>query len=177
MLKSDKLLDAAILVERVEGDLAATLTLTKIKDDTSDVRLLARLSRVVIGHDEDGDEISTLIVDNVDEVESASVTPRTKAIPASQRLLMACVVDAIDEDGESFKPYGSDGPQVRGVVDCAVRDRLYDRIAETAEPDEKPEKVAERQRKAFNRSLADALKAERVMAVVRNGRRYVWLPS
>ncbi len=169
-------LDAAILCERVDGDLASTLTLTKIKDDASDVKLLARLSRVVIAHDEEGDEISTLVVDTVEDIETTGSAPRPKPVPASQRLLMACVVDAIEEAGESFRPFGASGPLVRGVADSIVRERLYQRIAETSDPSEDMDKVAERQRKAFNRSLADALKAERVMAVERGGRRFVWLP-
>ena len=39
------------------------LTLQKLKDDASDVRLSARMSRIVIGYDEDGEEISTLVVE------------------------------------------------------------------------------------------------------------------
>ena len=50
-------LDAQILCERKEGELAATLTLQKLKDDASDVRLSARMSRIVIGYDEDGEEL------------------------------------------------------------------------------------------------------------------------
>ena len=56
-------LDAQILCEAQKGDLAATLTLQKVKDDASDIRLIAHLVRVVVGQDEDGEEISTLIVD------------------------------------------------------------------------------------------------------------------
>ena len=41
-------LDAQILCEHVDGDLAATLTLQKLKDDASEVRMCARLSRIVI---------------------------------------------------------------------------------------------------------------------------------
>jgi hypothetical protein len=53
-------LDAQILCERKENEDRAVLTLQKLKDDTSSVCLLARLARVVVGHDEDREEISTL---------------------------------------------------------------------------------------------------------------------
>jgi hypothetical protein len=168
-------LDAAILCERVESDLAATLTLSKIKDDSSDVRLVARLERVVIGHDEDGDEISTLVVNSVEDAEAAVNRPRAKLIPPSQRLLMACVVDAIEQDGESFKPF-SDGPVVRGVADGAVRKLYFTRIAERADSDEDQDKLFDRQRKGFKRSIEAAIKSRAVIAIERKGERFLWLP-
>ena len=75
-------LDAQILCERVDGDLAATLTLQKLKDDASDVHIRARLSRVVIALDEDDDEISTLVVD---AIEDAEIRQNRKAEGGSSR--------------------------------------------------------------------------------------------
>ena len=57
-----------------------------------------------------------------------------------------------------------------------VRARYYARIAEQAELGEDRKKLAERQRKAFNNAVRDALKAERLFAKERDGERYVWLP-
>ena len=83
-------LDAQILCERVDGDLAATLTLQKLKDDASDVRMLARLSRVVIALDEDDDEISTLVVDAIEDAESAKTEKSAEQpVGAVQRLLLS----------------------------------------------------------------------------------------
>ena len=169
-------LDAQILCERHDTELAASLTLQKLKDDASEVRFAARLSRVVLGHDEDGDEISTLIVDSVQEAEASALTPSPKSIPPQQRMLMAVVAAVIEEAGEAFAPFGADGPQVRGVADSMIRARYYARIAEQAEPDEDRKKLSERQRKAFNNAVRDALKAERLFAKERDGGRYVWLP-
>ena len=50
-------LDALILCERSEGELLATLTLQKLKDEAANTRLTACLSRIVVGRDEDGEEI------------------------------------------------------------------------------------------------------------------------
>jgi len=127
-------LDAQILCERVDGDLAATLTLQKLKDDASEVRLRARLERVVIAHDEDGDEVSTLVVDAIEDVEPAASAPRARTVPPSQRLLMSVVAEAIEDAGEAFRPFGAGGPLVRVVADDLVRGRYYARIAEQAEP-------------------------------------------
>ena len=169
-------LDAQILCERAEGDLAATLTLQKLKDDASDVRLRARLSRVVIGNDEDGDEISTLVVEAIENAEPVSNAPRVRSIPAAQRLLMSVIAEAIDEKGESFRPFGTSGPLLRAVADGTVRDRYYARIAEQAGPDEDEKTLAERRRRAFNRGIADAIKAQRLVAAEHKGGRVLWLP-
>jgi len=169
-------LDAQILCERVDGDLASTLTLQKLKDDASEVRLRARLERVVITHDEDGDEVSTLVVDAIEDVDQTASAPRARTVPPSQRLLMAVVAEAIDEAGESFRPFGSSGPLVRAVADEIVRQRLYARIAEQAAPDEDRAKLAIRKRQAFNRSIADALKSQMLVAGERNGERFLWFP-
>lgn len=168
-------LDAQILCERVDGDLAATLTLQKLKDDASEVRLRARLERVVIAHDEDGDEVSTLVVDAIEDAEFVQIE-KPKSIPRAQRLLMSVIAEAIDETGEAFRPFGAGGPLVRGVVENEARKRFFARIAEQAEPDEDKEKLFDRQRKGFKRSIEAELKAETLMAVEKSGRRLLWLP-
>ena len=164
-----------MLCERRGNDLVASLTLQKLKDEASDVRLLARLSRVVMGQDEDGDEISTLVVGNIEDAEPAALAPRTQSVPPAQRLLMAVLAEAIDEAGETFQP-SADGPIVRAAADDAVRNRYYARIAERAEPDEDGDRIADRQRKAFNRSTEAAIKAQRIFAAEHKGRRVLWLP-
>jgi len=169
-------LDAVILSERQEGETAATLTLQKLKDEASEVRLMARLSRVVLGYDEEGDEISTLVVDSIEDAEQAQPTQKPKSVPPSQRLLMAMVTEAIDDAGKTIRPFGASGPVVRAVADAAVRNRFYSRIAEQAEVGEDTGKIAERQRKGFNRAIAEAIKAQRVIAGEHNGERFIWLP-
>jgi hypothetical protein len=169
-------LDAQILCERREGETSATLTLQKLKDDASDIRLTANLSRVVVGTDEDGEDASTLIVDNVTDAEAPINAPRVKAVPASQRLLADLITQAIDEIGEAIQPHGASGPTLRAVFDERVRDRLYAALAEMADPNDDPDKLAERKRRAFNRSIAELLKAKRLFANEVRGRRMLWLP-
>jgi hypothetical protein len=168
--------DAQILCERQEGALEAALTVIKLKDDASDVRFTARLSRVVLGYDDDGDEVSTLIVDEVIEAESQASAPKAKSVPERQRLLLDIVTDAIDDHGESIKPFGHSALSVRSVFDGIVRDRYYAAIAENADPDDDAEKVAERKRKAFNRAINAMLDAKRLVAREVKGRRMLWLP-
>jgi hypothetical protein len=63
-------LDVQILCERAEGAMSVRLTVQKLKDDACNVALTAHLSRVVLGTDSDGDEVSTLVVDDVVKAEA-----------------------------------------------------------------------------------------------------------
>lgn len=166
-------LDAQILVEREDGALAATLTLQKLKDESSDLRLKARLSRVVLAYDEDGDEISTLIVDEIEDAEPKAPKPRAKPVPASLRLLMSVVAEAIDEAGETIRP-GADMPIVKAVAERHIRSRYFARIAERADEGEDKERLFDRQRKGFKRSIEAALKTQLLAACDRREERFLW---
>jgi AAA domain len=169
-------LDASILAERIEGTLETTLTIMKLKDEESGVRYRARLRRIVIRHDTDCDEVSTLIVDEVIAADGDS-KPKPKAkgrVPAGQQLLLDTISLALVENGKQLKPL-ADGPLVDAVPESALRSRYYARLAERAEPGEDSAKLAERQRKAFGRAVTEAVKAMRVYASDANGERMLWL--
>jgi hypothetical protein len=169
--------DAQILCETTNVPFQARLTLQKVKDDASNIRFLAHLSRVVLGVDEDGDEISTLVVDNVETSDvSIQSTPKSKDIPKQQRLLTEVVLHAIEEEGISFRPFGFDGPSVDGVAEAKARRRYYDRLAEQASPDEDPDRLASRQQKAFSRAINSMANAKRIVTGVYNGERHLWFP-
>jgi hypothetical protein len=167
--------DALLLCERVEGELSTNLTVQKCKDDASDFTLLARLRRVVIGIDEDGEEVSTLVVDRIEDGSPAATSPRAKSVPPSQRLLLEVLRQAVAEVGEECT-IGLTSPFVRVVVDDTVRERYYARVAERPKPDDTPEKLAARQRQAFNSSIKALIDAQRILAGVRNDVRVLWLP-
>jgi hypothetical protein len=167
--------DAQILCERKEGALSTSLTLQKLKDEESRIKLTAHLARVVIGLDEDGDDISTLIVERIEDGAEGESGKLPKSVPRGQRLLMAVIAEAIEEAGEPFRSFG-DGPLVQAVRDELVKDRLYARIAERAAPGEDAGKLAARQRQAFSRDIAAAIKSRMLMAGERNGERLLWLP-
>jgi hypothetical protein len=169
--------DAQILCEKTNIPFQAALTLQKVKDETSNTNFLVHLTRDVLGIDEDGDDISTLVVENVEETElSNQATPKTRDIPKQQRLLTEVVLHAIDEVGESFRPFGFEGPLIRGVSETTARQRYYQRLAERAEPNEDSEKVAARQRKAFNRAVKSMADAKRLVTGNHNGVRFLWFP-
>ncbi len=169
-------LDVQILCERVKGALTSTLTLQKLKDEASDRSFTVNLSRVVIGRDQDGDEISTLVVESIAEQEAAAQKGTSKPVPASLLLLMQIVQDALDAEGLALKPFGQDGPAVRAISDRAIRERYYARIAEEAPEGEPAKTLADRQRKAFNRAVEGALKRAVLVAADMKGKRHIWLP-
>jgi AAA domain len=168
-------LDVQILCERPGDEKRTALHVQKLKDGEDGVCFEARLSRVVIGIDKNGKEASTLIVDDVAEAEAAASVSRSGTVPPSRRLLSEIIAQAIDESGETFRPF-PDGPLVQGVYDEHVRDRYYAAVAEKADPSDDPNTVAERQRKAFNRAVKAEIDAKRLMAKGDKGRRLLWLP-
>jgi AAA domain len=169
-------LDVVIRFERKEGTLTTALTIQKLKDeDDRDVTFEAQLLRIIIGRDDEKEEISTLIVETVRKTEATKPCSATKAIPRSQRLLMTVIKEAIEEAGIDFKPF-AEGPMVTGVEASIVRKRLYSRIAEKAEEDDDPVKIAARQRKAFSRAVEAEIKAKALMSAIHNGARVLWLP-
>ena len=167
--------DVQILCERKDKALDTMLTWQKLKDEDSNTTLRARLSRVLVATDEDGDEVSTLVVDGIEDAEPLAGKPSAHAVPAQQRLLMLVVAEAINESGQSIRPFG-DGPLVRAAADVIIRARYYARIAEQADPGEDKGKLAQRQSKAFRRAIEQAIKAQSLFAAEYNGKRFVWLP-
>ena len=169
--------DAILLCERSDSALSARLTLQKLKDEASNVCLFASLARVTVGTDGDGDEISTLVVDNIEPAPlGAAKGVSEKKVPPSLRLLIEVVAQAEDAAGETLQPW-PDGPLVKAVNDDEVRRRYYARIAEQAGRDDDPKKLAARQRQAFRRSVKSALDAKLLIATLQNGIRLLWLPD
>jgi hypothetical protein len=169
--------DALLRAERNGHELVVILWLDKLKDEEGGVGLTVRLDRIVIGHDEDDVEISTLIVASIEDGAPVQTAKGTvpKSIPRGRRLLMEVVEQAIDEAGQDFRSF-ADGPMVRAAHDEAVRLRYYIRIAEQADPSEDADKLAARQRQAFNRAVKAALDAKDIIARTDDDRRFLWLP-
>ncbi len=152
----------------------SALKVTKQRDMEGGEAYGFKLTDVYIGSDPAGQPIRSAVVDWTDAPKAESAT-KIKAVPASQRLLMDTIAASIDEAGEMFRPF-ADGPLVKVVADEIVRELYYARIAEQAEPGEDRKRLAARQRQSFNRSVADAIKAKRLIAATKDGARILWLP-
>ncbi len=155
--------------------MTATVTIQKLKGEPSGVRLAAHLERVVLGVSETGREVSTLIVDDVTEVDALTSAPKKESAVRSKRLLMAVIAGAIDDHGETILPTGGSG-SVRAVAERHVRDLYFKRVAERADPDEDAKKLYDRQRNGLKRALKNALDTQSLFAVDHKGERFLWLP-
>lgn len=60
-------IDANIFAERLPDGYSTALTFKKNKDEQNDVKMTANLRRLVLGNDEDGDEVSTLVVESIED--------------------------------------------------------------------------------------------------------------
>jgi hypothetical protein len=122
----------------------------------------------VLAIDDDGDEVSSLIVQSIESVEPAAprkTTGRPKP-PPSANLLMACVSEALGEHGRNIRPF-ADGPAIRGVSAERVRQVFYDRLAD---------KDASTKRSAFHRGVNGSVQRQDLFAKEIEGERFLWLP-
>jgi hypothetical protein len=110
-------IDASILAERLPGGYSTALTFKKNKDEQNDVKMTANLRRLVLGRDDDGDEVSTLVVRSID----AGLAPRASRklkevkLPASAQIALTSLATAIKTTG--FIPDPCDGiPEGTKVV-------------------------------------------------------------
>jgi hypothetical protein len=170
-------LDVQVAVWRDKSTNNVVAELEHNKDGETGLKLVSRLEVVEIGLDEDGDAITSLVVvpleDAAPSKQSVEKAPRPPA--TSLRLLFECIHQAIDDNGEQFRPYPN-GPNVKGVDDDYVRRAYYSRIAEKALPDEDENKLEARKQKSFVRAVKSALDAKNLLAIERNNSRFVWFP-
>ncbi len=164
----------ALLLCAGSGRLAAKLTIQKLKEEESHDSFVATLSRVVTGKDEDGEDVSTLVVESVEEAEPSVDGDGERKASGASRLLLEVVAEVIDEAGEAVRP-APGFPTVKGVPEKVVRERFYERVAENAEPDEDPRKLAERLRKAFQRAVNAMMEQKEIGAAEIEARRFFWL--
>ena len=120
-------LDVQILSERRPGEMFATLTVQKLKDEPAGLQLNAQMARVVLGVSKTGREVSTLIVETVTEMAlqmRAASNRNRPAIPKALKLLLGTVAESIGDRGEDIGAFGGGGVKVRAVAERYVRDPI-----------------------------------------------------
>ena len=88
--------DAQLAVRRSRATDVISLTVEEMKDGPDGAVFMSRLDRVIVGHDDDGDEISSCIV--VDASGEVNVEAKSK-LSARAIKALACLMEAIEEDG------------------------------------------------------------------------------
>jgi RecA-family ATPase len=167
--------DTRIFCAKMDG-MKAMLTCKKIKDGKDGDVFSLSLTEWVFGQDRDGDDITTLVVRSAEQVEAeARPIRKTGRPPVQRRLLMDVVERALIEAGKFTHPL-PDGPKIKVVAEDEIRTRYVVALAEKPDPNETPEEIAEKQRRAFKRSLTSALDAKHLVAGEQDGKRIIWLP-
>jgi KaiC/GvpD/RAD55 family RecA-like ATPase len=157
----------AVLRLAVAGELRSAIVSEKVKDGEFGQTFAVSLSRVVVGTDDDGDPITSLVVDAVEPDGCAGHVVKERRPPPSQRLFMTTLAELIGDAGKDIRP-GADWPIVRAVSKEAVRAAYYRRLPQ----DDKPEA----RRQAFRRALEAAVNRKDVVSREIGGEDFLWLP-
>jgi KaiC/GvpD/RAD55 family RecA-like ATPase len=152
---------------------SGTIKVTKQRDLEGGAEFGFGLVDLFIGEDASGRPVKSAVVE-LKEPAKTTAAPCAKSVPASQRLFLEVVTQAIEDVGEDFRSFAN-GPLVRAVSDEIIRERYYARIAEKPKDGDTPLRLAERQRKTFNLAIKKNLDAKRLVAGERNGGRVIWL--
>jgi hypothetical protein len=118
--------DTVIELRKDSGSKITTATITKQRDGEDGVTLTAfKLRRVILGHDEDGDEISSAVLDPIDPNEAPTRKPGKKRMNPAEVITLRELTNALASEG---KPVPSDPniPSSAKVVPVSAwRERTY----------------------------------------------------
>ena len=88
--------DASIFAERLPGGYSTVLMFKKNKDELNDVQMTANLRRLVLDIDEDGDEVSTLVVHSIEQGAAPRLERKAKAkeLPPQAKIAFTALAKA-----------------------------------------------------------------------------------
>ena len=150
--------EAVIMLTREEGSAVRTGRVAKQKDGEDGQRFAIRLERVVLGTDEDGDEISSAVVVYEDAPEGAPAGRKPRPLNPGEAVLLTAI-SYVTDHGESVQvPTAIPGakPWMKAVTRAAIRERAM--AAGFADPDDAPATV----RQQFSRALKGIVAAGKV---------------
>jgi hypothetical protein len=150
-------------LEIESNDTGRLIRLTKVRDGNSGRELGFKLVPKTVGQDEDGDDITSCIVEASDII---SAKAKQVKVTPGLRALKTTVEIAVHDAGQQVRLPNS-GPTVRAVSIEALRPVYYNKRADLTEASK---------RTIFARDLADAIKRELLVSGVIEGTPMVWLP-
>lgn len=156
---SNALLGDVDMMVEISGDDIRRATVTGANDRDTGLVTAFRIERYVLGHDEDGDEITTRIIDPelISDDELSTAGPSGKAerpLPRHLEAFREAWRDSCDSSvtgSVTTRRVMGDGPKVECVDLSIVRDNFRKRFV-TGETD--PAKAGQNERQAFRRALA-----------------------
>jgi hypothetical protein len=131
--------DTLVRIDRPDGGDISTAVVLKQKDGEEGQRIAFRLRQVVLGYDEDGDEISTCTVDYVDPPPEQT---SAKKCPDSLLVFGQAFNECLHEDARKhlvMKSTGVRSPEVTAVPLIRVREEFFRRWATGAPHPKKAE--------------------------------------
>ena len=154
--------DAQLAVKREKGSDTIMVTLEWLKDGEEGKALTSRLKKVELSHDDDGDTISSCVIEATDAAERSAPT---RKLNDRQKLAVAALQDMVIRRGEPTPAAFGLPEDVRAVPVSIWRDELERRG--TVDPD------GSNPRQEFRR-LKEALQARNFIAIRDD---LVWLAS
>lgn len=117
--------DCVIMLTREEGDPRAFGRVAKLKDGEDGQRFALRLERVVLGLDDDGDEVSSAVVAYEDAPETPARGRKQRPMNAGEKLVFDAVGFVTDHGQTCAIPSSVPGvkPWMKAVTRAAVRVR------------------------------------------------------
>lgn len=144
-----------------------SVRLAKSKDGADNLAWSFALAVVEIGTDDDGEPITTCVVENVTEPSfGGTAKPKRLTYPPSLKLLMAAFTAALSDHGEDVRPF-RDGPIVRAVA----RDHIRDAFIERHSADDTDSRT-----RAFRRAIASAVERRELISAEVDRRPFIWQP-
>jgi hypothetical protein len=145
-----------------------TARVVKQKDAEGEAAFTFRLRTVTVGTDEDGDPVTTCVVDELAEA-GQDRTPIVKTdmsgrTPTGLRLFMSSLDKALADAGSDLRPF-QDGPSLRAVRATDVRAVYY-----AARPDDQPDARL----KGFKRNVATAAEKQLLFSRDIDGETWLW---
>lgn len=110
------------LVKRTDQAMTSRITLVKMKDGDRAIALDVHLVVLELGFDEDGDPITTLVVDDIIEA-SAEPTPEgSRKLNPKQQAVMGLMDQVAIEGHKQTVRFDLDGDEINAVPNVMVRD-------------------------------------------------------
>jgi hypothetical protein len=132
--------DAQLGVRRDDAK-NVVVTLEYMKDGPEGETIVSRLEQVEVGEDEDGDAITSCIVEAVEGAAAEQARTAVPKLTKGARIALDALHQAVDELGQSAPASNHVPPHVRTVTLSQWRDRAY-RVGISASEDLKAKQVA-----------------------------------
>jgi hypothetical protein len=149
------------------------MAVRKLREGQSGVETRFNPREVQLGTDEDGDPITTCVID-WDLDYNAKEQPKVKRRWSKGLLTLrrALKVVLASDDCRAVRPFGMEGPEVRAIDQETLRSEFY-KIVVVSGDDAK--KQAQNKKKAFSRAVKDASNDELIGVRELNGQTMIWL--